>query len=83
MHFLGEVTVRFKKSVLEPQGQAIMLSLKEKSYSEISLIRVGKIIEVHLEANNQQEARNILQKMADDLLYNPVMETCEFSVKQV
>ncbi len=81
MHFLGTVVVRFKKSVLEPQGQAVLLSLKENHVKGVENVRVGKFIEVKLEASSEEEAEKQLQEIAELLLYNPVMEVCELSVE--
>ncbi|MDH5721402.1 MAG: phosphoribosylformylglycinamidine synthase subunit PurS [Spirochaetia bacterium] len=80
MHYEGIVTVRFKKSVLEPQGQAVMLSLKETGHEDVDLIRVGKHIEVTLQAESEDMARQKLEKIAEELLYNPVMEVCEIQI---
>ena len=74
---------QFKKSVLEPQGKAIQLSLAEKGSHEFSLVRVGKYIEVELEAVSLEEAKQKMEKIAGDMLYNDVMETCEIHVQEV
>jgi phosphoribosylformylglycinamidine synthase subunit PurS len=78
--FAATATVRFKKSVLEPQGKAIQLSLAEKGSHEFSLVRVGKFIEVELEADSLSSAKERMEKIAGDMLYNDVMETCEIDV---
>ncbi|MDH4200937.1 MAG: phosphoribosylformylglycinamidine synthase subunit PurS [Spirochaetia bacterium] len=83
MHYHGKVKVCFKKSVLEPQGKAVELQLKETRHTGISEIRVGKWIDVKMEAGNDNEARQKLQKLADEILYNPVMETCEIEVERI
>lgn len=81
-HFTATATVRFKKSVLEPQGKAIQLSLAEKHLHEFSLVRVGKYIEVELEADSLEAARQKMEKIAADMLYNDVMETCEIHIAE-
>jgi phosphoribosylformylglycinamidine synthase len=83
MHYQGKVKVRFKKSVLEPQGKAVELQLKETRHSGILEIRVGKWIDVLIEAASEKEALEKLQKLADEVLYNPVMEVCEIEVEKV
>lgn len=83
MHYQGKVKVRFKKSVLEPQGKAVELQLKETHHSGIQEIRVGKWIDVLLEAASENEAMEKLQKLADEVLYNPVMEVCEIEVEKI
>lgn len=78
--FQATATVRFKKSVLEPQGKAIQLVLAEKGAHEFTLVRVGKYIEVELEAESQAAAEQKMQKIAADMLFNDVMETCEITL---
>lgn len=80
--FAATATVRFKKSVLEPQGKAIQLSLAEKGSHEFKLVRVGKYIEVELEADSKDAAEAKMKKIAADMLYNDVMETCEIHVAE-
>jgi phosphoribosylformylglycinamidine synthase len=55
--------------VLEPQGKAIQLSLAEKGSHEFSLVRVGKYIEVELEAESEEAAKQKMDKIAGDMLY--------------
>ena len=81
MRFTGNIIVRFKKSVLEPQGKAIELSLKEQGYQDIEQIRVGKWIEVSIDAKDRDEAKRKIEEIAEKVLYNPVMETCEVQLE--
>ena len=83
MHYAGKVKVRFKKSVLEPQGKAVELALHENGYEEINEVRVGKLIEVKLQAPNREKALSILEEIAAKVLYNPVMEVCEIEVEEL
>ncbi|MDH4262604.1 MAG: phosphoribosylformylglycinamidine synthase subunit PurS [Spirochaetia bacterium] len=83
MHYQGKVKVRFKKSVLEPQGKAVELQLKETHHSGIREIRVGKWIDVLMDADSDKDALDKLQKLADEVLFNPVMEVCEIEVEKV
>ncbi|MCS6972619.1 MAG: phosphoribosylformylglycinamidine synthase subunit PurS [Leptospiraceae bacterium] len=78
--YYATAIVKFKTSVLEPQGKAILLSLSEKGHKEFSQIRVGKFIEVELVAENDREAQAKISQLAEDYLYNSVMETCELKV---
>jgi phosphoribosylformylglycinamidine (FGAM) synthase PurS component len=54
--------------------------LAEKGLHEFTLIRVGKYIELELEAQNQADAEAKMDKIARDYLYNDVMETCEIHI---
>ena len=83
MHYRIVATVRFKKSVLEPQGQAVMLSLQGKGHESVRNIRVGRYIELEIEAKDEAAAMQEAQKMAEEILYNPVMEVCELKAEQI
>lgn len=82
MHYLANVTVRFKKSVLEPQGQAILLSLHETGHNGIDNVRVGKFIELTIEAADKDEAHKKAAQISEELLYNPVMEVCDIEITE-
>lgn len=83
MYYRASVKVRFKKSVLEPQGQAILLSLHEHGDKDVSLVRVGKLIELDIQAQDENEAREKAKKIADELLANPVMETFDIDIEEI
>ncbi len=77
------VTVRYKKSVLEPQGQAALLALHSHNYKNILDIRIGKSIELSLEAFNREEALKKIHEIVDLLLCNPVIELYDINLKAV
>lgn len=82
MLYSANIYVRFKSSVLEPQGKAIMLSLKENQFDGIENIRVGKLIEISIHAQDRKDAKEKLKKITDELLYNPVMEIAEIEIQE-
>ncbi len=80
MDYKAFVKVQYKASVLEPQGQAIMLILKDQENHAIKNIRVGKYIEVKIEADSEEEAKQKVNQLTENLLYNPVMEMAEIDI---
>ena len=74
------VIVSFKEDILEPQGQAIMLTSRDKKRQDILNIRVGKHIEIDLEAGSKEEAFEQAEKFTKEILYNPVMEKYKISL---
>ncbi|MGE5396202.1 MAG: phosphoribosylformylglycinamidine synthase subunit PurS [Chitinophagales bacterium] len=72
--FLGRVYVTLRKQVLDPQGDAVRKSLSTLGYSEVEDVRVGKFIELKLNAANEKEALTKLDEMCSRLLANPVIE---------
>lgn len=71
----AKVYVTLKPSVLDPQGKAIHHSVELLGYQQIADIRQGKYFEIALDDSvNETEARSAAEKIASDILANPVIE---------
>lgn len=72
-----KVYVRLKDTVLDPQGEAILQSVKRNGYDFIENIRVGKVFE--LEVSNTDNLESKVRQLCDKLLANPIIE--EYSIE--
>lgn len=72
-----KVYVRLKDTVLDPQGEAILKSVKRNGYDFIENIRVGKVFE--LEVSNTDNLESKVRRLCDKLLANPIIE--EYSIE--
>ena len=84
--FKAQVTVMFRKSVLDPQGAAVERALKSHagddiSFPDISSVRVGKVVELTLAGPDARTVEEKVRKLADRILANPVMEEYSVSVE--
>ena len=70
----ARVVVTLKRSVLDPQGQAVGRALASLGFSEVQGVRLGKIIELEIEEEDPRRARERLSAMCEKLLANPVIE---------
>ena len=71
----AKVYVTLKPSVLDPQGKAIHHSVEQLGYQQIADVRQGKYFEIALDDSvNETEARRAAEKIAADVLANPVIE---------
>ena len=73
--------IRLNPDILDPQGDAINNALQQMNFKSVSSVRQGKLIELDVKASNQEEAHNLVKKMAEDLLVNPIMETYTISME--
>jgi phosphoribosylformylglycinamidine synthase len=78
MRYSFEVLVRLKPGLLDPQGKAVEGSLPAMGWTNVSGVRVGKHVELTVEAADEGEARAQVDEMARRLLSNPVIE--EFQI---
>jgi phosphoribosylformylglycinamidine synthase len=71
----ARVHVSLKPSVLDPQGQTISAALNSLGYRSIQSVRQGKYFDLELEDSlGEAEAREQLEKIAHEVLANPVIE---------
>ncbi len=82
MKWRGTVRVDLKDKVFDPQGDTLCRTLLTQGYS-LEKVRVGKIINIELEAPNRKEAQQILHEISSRLLANPVMETFDVTLEEI
>lgn len=71
----ARVYVTLKPSVLDPQGKAIQHSVESIGFSQIEEVRQGKFFEIALDSSiSESEAKNISERIAKEVLANPVIE---------
>lgn len=81
--YLARVEVRLKKSVLDPQGKAVGGGLASLGFAGVRDVRVGKLIEVRLEAESREAAEAVAEEASRRLLANPVIEEFTVQVEEV
>jgi phosphoribosylformylglycinamidine synthase len=74
------VLVRPKPGILDPQGEAVENSLKHLGFS-VGEARVGRLVDLEVEASNETEAREQVEKMCAELLANPLIESYEIELR--
>jgi phosphoribosylformylglycinamidine synthase PurS subunit len=74
MNFLAEIKIMPLKELLDPQGKAVMGALSNLGLKNIEDVRIGKHIQLNIEANDAVEAKKIAEEASEKLLANPVME---------
>jgi phosphoribosylformylglycinamidine synthase len=79
--FIAKVYVTPKAAVLDPAGRAVASSLATLGYTEVDDVRLGKYIEVRLNADGKERARERVGEMCRRLLANEVIEEFRFDVE--
>jgi phosphoribosylformylglycinamidine synthase PurS subunit len=80
MIFSVDIKVMPLKELLDPQGKAVMGGLENLGIHHVADVRVGKNINLQIEAASAEEAKQIAGEASKKLLANPVMEYFEISV---
>ncbi|CAN5700354.1 phosphoribosylformylglycinamidine synthase subunit PurS [soil metagenome] len=68
------VAVMPKEGILDPQGRAVEGSLGHLGLAGVHEVRVGRRVELSVEAGSEAEARAVVERLSDALLANPLIE---------
>ncbi|PKD43481.1 phosphoribosylformylglycinamidine synthase subunit PurS [Rhodohalobacter barkolensis] len=72
--YKAKVNVTLRKSILDPKGKATHHALQNLGLNDVKEVRIGKLIELDIEAETEDEARKIADTACTQLLANEVME---------
>jgi phosphoribosylformylglycinamidine synthase PurS subunit len=75
------VLVRPKGGILDPQGEAVERSLRQLGFP-VGDARVGRVIDLEVEAASTEEARAHVERMCERLLANPLIESYEIELEE-
>jgi len=81
--FKARVLVSLRPSVLDPAGEATRAAAQRLGVEGVKRLRIGKAIEVDLEAPDRAEAQARLDLLGDRLLANPVIENWSVDLSEV
>ena len=73
--------VRPKAGILDPQGEAVGGSLRQLGFG-VDAARVGRVIDLELDAATVREARAEVERMCERLLANPLIESYEVALEE-
>ena len=81
--YLAKITVTTRKSILDPQGKAVGHALASLGMEKIVEVRIGKFVELKIDAGSTIAAEEMTNEACKKLLANPVMEDYSFSVEKI
>ena len=73
------VLVRPKPGILDPQGEAVGSSLRRLGFP-VADARVGRLVDVEIDGDDPAAAREQLERMCEQLLANPLIESYEIEL---
>ena len=82
MTYTAEINVMPLKELLDPQGKAVLHGVNNLGLKDIADVRIGKHIQLKIEAESTEQATELTEKACKKLLANPVMEYFEFTIHE-
>ena len=81
--FAVKVFVRLRPSVLDPAGEATKSASSKLGVGGIKSLRIGKMIEVKIESETENDVREKIDLLCDRLFANTVIEDYEYSIEKI
>lgn len=78
--YKARINITLKPSILDPKGKASLGALHNLGYENIKNVRIGKSVELDIDADNEADARSAAELAAQKLLANEVMEDFEIEL---
>jgi len=79
--FRFAVNVLPKDGILDPQGRAVEGSLGHLGVTGVSAVRVGRRVELTVEADDAAKARAVVDRLGQELFSNPLIESFEVEAR--
>lgn len=83
MKFKADIDIMPLEALLDPQGKAVSSSMKNLGLSEVTNVRIGKHITLHIEASDKAGAEAKVDEACKKLLANQIMEGFNFHLTEI
>lgn len=80
--YKATINITLRKSILDPKGKAAHQALQNLGMKEVDGVRIGKFIEMDIDAPDRDRARTIAEDACSQLLANEVMEDFEITIHE-
>lgn len=79
--YKAHINVSLRRSILDPQGKATHHALSQLGFDGVNQVRIGKSIEMKINAPTEAEAESVARAACEKLLANPVTEDFEIEIE--
>lgn len=83
MKYHAKIFIRHKKGILDPQGKTIKDALHSMKYSTVTEVKMGKLLDMKLEAKNMDDAKSKVNDMCRKFIANPNIEQYTFEIEEI
>ncbi|GMQ82287.1 MAG: phosphoribosylformylglycinamidine synthase subunit PurS [Rhodothermia bacterium] len=81
--YKARINVTLRQSILDPHGKAAHHALSQLGFDHVDGVRIGKHIELNIDADSVDSAANVARQACEKLLANPVMEDYSVDIEHI
>ncbi|MFH1051977.1 MAG: phosphoribosylformylglycinamidine synthase subunit PurS [bacterium] len=78
--YKAQVKITLRKGILDVQGKAVEHALHSIDFQALTNVRIGKYVELKVEAENETKAKELVHSASEKLIANPIIEDFEISI---
>jgi phosphoribosylformylglycinamidine synthase len=80
--YFAKIRITLRKGILDVQGKTVENALHSLSYDNMNNIRIGKYVELSINAENLDQAHNQVNDACKNLIANPIIEDYTFEIDE-
>lgn len=73
-NYTAQIKITLKGGILDVQGKAVEQALHSIEFTTINEVRIGKFVELKVQAENKDEANKLVKQASEKLIANPIIE---------
>lgn len=81
--YLGKIRIQLRKNILDVQGKAVEQALHAIEFPMMTNVRIGKYVELNVEAENEKKAFDLIDEAGKKLIANPIIEDYEIEIEEL
>ncbi len=83
INYSAKIKIMLKKGILDVQGKTVENALNSMEFENIHNVRIGKYVELIVNAPNETEARTMVDQASSKLIANPIIEDYEITLNEI
>lgn len=83
MKFLAKITITLREGILDVQGKTVEQALNSIEFDMMKNVRIGKYVELNLEAENESKAYELTKEACKKLIANPIIEDYKVIIESI
>jgi len=80
--YKAKIRITLRSGILDVQGRAVEHALSSLNFDMMSNVRIGKFVELDIEAQNDGQAEEFAKDACEKLIANPIIEDYSISIKE-
>ncbi|MCK5742019.1 MAG: phosphoribosylformylglycinamidine synthase subunit PurS [Chlorobi bacterium] len=81
-NYKAQINITLREGILDVQGKTVEHALHSIDYPMISQLRIGKFVEMNIDANNSESAAKLADEACKKLIANPIIEDYKITISE-